>query len=302
MSGLHGRIARAVCALSILALLSASSVQAQAMRNVEHRAKLDRRGDLRVWSLSGSIRVTGWDRDSIVVRGRVPTDQQFGCGGNNGGVKCAVDIAARYDGIAPGSSIELFVPNTIQLWIKSGSADIVISNFNGTLDAYSVSGRIQVNGHARAIALESMSGQVVVDATTTTLRAKTAGGSIDVTGSVDDAQVSSVSGDIVMSNARVQRGKFESIDGNTTWRGALMKDASLEFGSHGGAIELRLPGTTGGQVSINNFAGPVQSDFEPGKLAARDRKAQDLIIMLPGNADARITVRNFKGPVRLLRQ
>jgi|GEM_PF-316538 len=296
------RAVRVVQALALLLLVSAGPVRAQAMRNVEHRARLDAHGDLRVWNLSGSIRVTGWDKDSILVRGQVPADQHFGCGGDPGGFKCFVDLAPRYDGIAPGSTLEIFVPRTIQLWVKSGSADIVINNFNGNLDAYSVSGRIQVQGQAQTLALESMSGRLTILATATTLRAKTAGGAINITGDVDDAQVTSVSGSITVANAQVQRGRFESIGGNTTWRGSLMKGASLEFSSHSGAIELLLPGTSGGHVAVNNFAGEVHSEFATDQLSARETKAQELSVMLPGKGDARIVIRNFKGPVRLLKQ
>lgn len=302
MSVGRDRVMRVVHTLAILLVFSAAPGRAQTMRKVEHRAHLDARADLRIWNLSGSIRVTGWDRDSIVVRGQVPADQHFGCGGNHNGVKCAVDLAARYDGIAPGSTLDIFVPRTIQLWVKSGSADIVINNFNGILDAYSVSGRIQVQGRAQVLALESMSGRLSVLATAVTLRAKTAGGAINITGDVEDAQVTSVSGNITIANAQVQRGKFESIGGNTTWRGSLMKGTSLEFSSHSGVVELLLPGTSGGQVSINNFAGEVHSEFDTDQLSARESKAQELMVNLPGKGDARIAIRNFKGPVRLLKQ
>jgi len=287
----------------LLIALSAGSLTAQTMRKVEYRAALDGRGNLRIWNMSGSIRVTGWDKDSVAVSGAVPADQRFGCGGGAAGVKCAVDLAARYDGIEPGSTLMFMVPRRIQLWVKSSSADILVNNFEGDLEAYSVSGRIRVEGRVQTLAVETMAGAVDVPASSVTLRAKTAGGPISITGDVEDAQVRSVTGNIAISHSRVQRGSFESISGNTIWRGTVLPGAGLEFGSHSGTIELRLSPATGGDIAVSTFAGSVKSEFGPATFVrARDLKGRELQVALPGTTDARITIRNFKGSTLLLKQ
>jgi len=295
------RFERALFAAFLMTAVAVVPIRAQAMRTVEYAARFDARGSLRVWNMAGSIRVTGWDYDSVIVRGSVPSDQRFICGGGNTGMKCAVDVPPRDDGKEPGSSLEVFVPRRAQLWIKSSSADIIVSEFNGSLDAYSVSGSIRVEGDAQAVALESMAGPLDVRASAATLRAKTASGDVRITGTAEDAQATSVSGNIIVSASRILRGRFESIEGNTTWLGDVMPRAMLEFSSHAGNIELHLPPATGADVSINSFEGSFRSDFAVAERARRDTKGRELRFTLPGDHGASITIRNFKGDVRLLR-
>jgi len=296
------RFVRTFFAAFLMTAVAVVPIRAQAMRKVEYAARFDARGSLRIWNTAGSIRVTGWDRDSVIVRGSVPADQRFICGGGNTGMKCAVDVPPRNDGKEPGSNLELFVPRKAQLWIKSSSAEIAVTGFEGNLDAYSVSGSIRVEGDAQTIALESMAGPLDVQANATTLRAKTASGEVRITGDVEDAQATSVSGNITVSASRILRGRFESIGGHTTWLGGVMPRAMLEFSSHAGAIELRLPPTTAADVTVSSFEGRFRSDFAAAERARRDTKGRELRFTLPGDHGASITIRNFRGDIHLLRR
>lgn len=289
--------------LVILCCAVPAQAQMPKMREIEYRAHMHSRGNLNVWNMAGSVRVTGWDRDSLVVRGVVPADQRFSCGGQAAAFKCAVDIAARHDGKVPGSTLEVFVPRHSRLWVKTSSAEILVSSFDGDLDAYSVNGRIRVDGNAQTLALETMAGLIDVLSDAVMLRAKTAGSDIRISGDIEDAQVASVSGSISIAASRMQRGRFESINGNTTWSGAVMARASLEFSSHSGTIELRLPATTGADVDVRSFEGDFRSDFTgTNRTRMYERKGLDLQFTLPGEHAARIAIRNFRGSIALLKQ
>ena len=55
-----------------LAMLSAISASAKAQVKVERGLKLDSDGAVRISNLVGSVHVTGWDRDSVALRGSLP--------------------------------------------------------------------------------------------------------------------------------------------------------------------------------------------------------------------------------------
>lgn len=271
-----------------------------ALRKVQYRANLNDRGYLRVWNLAGTTRITAWDKDSVVVRGSIPADQDFACGGRTTAMKCFVNAKAVDDDGGPGATLEIMVPRHIQLWVKSATADISIAGFDGSVDAYSVSGAIRVDGHAQALALESMAGSITVAASAATLHAKTASGDIIISGTVEDVEGTTVSGILKVTGASFQRGRFESIDGAIHWEGAPAPGSSLEFGSHSGTIELMLPSSTAGDFTVSTFQGSVRNEFGSAKLLqGRDLNGRELHFTLRGDERTRVVIRNFKGKTLL---
>ncbi|HET9986528.1 MAG TPA: DUF4097 family beta strand repeat-containing protein [Longimicrobiales bacterium] len=288
--------------LGAAAAPAAAQAPGPATRAVEARRALAPSGLLRIWNLSGSVRVVAWDRDSVVVTGRVPVDEKFFCGGRREAMKCGVDVPPGSEEAAGRSTLEVRVPVRAQLWLKSGDGDVVVSGFAGDLDAYSVSGRIDVSGAARVLTLESMGGDIVVAGSATTVRARTAGGRITLGARIDDATATSVSGDVVVRGGAIRRGRLESIDGAVRWRGPLAEGADVEITNHGGSVELFLPPDASGAFEVHTYVGTVQSDFGPAKLlGARDQNGRELSFVLGRPAGARVTVRTFKGPVAIRR-
>jgi DUF4097 and DUF4098 domain-containing protein YvlB len=281
---------------------AAAQAPAPATRPVEARRALAPSGLLRNWNLSGSVRVVAWDRDSVVVTGRVPVGQAFFCGGRWDAMKCGVDVPPGSEGTVAGSTLEVHVPVRAQLWLKSGDGDLVVSGFGGDLDAYSVSGRIDVSGAARVLTLESMGGDITVAGSATTLRARTAGGAITLDARADDATATSVSGDVAVQGGKVRRARLESIDGAVRWRGPLAEGADIEVTNHGGPVELNLPPDATGTFAVHTYLGSVQSDFGPAQLrGAQDKNGRELSFVLGRPGSARVTVRTFKGAVAIRR-
>jgi hypothetical protein len=295
------RVLRA-CAV-VAALPCAAAAQTAPPRKVEVRRALSPTGMLRLWNLTGRVRVTGWERDSLVVTGTAPAGVGIHCGGSVEGMKCSVGDPSRDDAGAGGAVLDVRVPRGGQLWIKTASADVSISGMRGDLDVYSVTGAIELEGDVRTANLESMGGDIRIRGTARTLRARTAGGEVTLSGRVEDATVSTVRGGIRLLAADLRRGSFTSTDGPILWDGALAHGASLEFSSHSGAIELRLPARTGGEFTIDDFQGRVVSDFATRAVQqARGPDGTRITFVLPPRDGGRVVVRNFKGPVALKRR
>ncbi|MBX6365923.1 MAG: hypothetical protein IRZ00_18915, partial [Gemmatimonadetes bacterium] len=300
-------IARLAAAVALVvagagAAPAAAQAPAPALRAVEARRPLGTTGLLRIWNLSGSVRVVGWDRDSVVVTGRVPVGETFFCGGGPAAVKCGVDVPPRSEAGGQAASLAVFVPARAQLWVKSGDGDIVVTGFGGDIDAYAVSGRIEVTGTPRVATLESMGGDIVVAGSATTVRARTAGGTITLDARVEDATATSVSGDVVVRGGAVRRGRLESIDGAVRWRGPLEAGAEIEVTNHGGPVELALPADASGTFEVHTYLGTVRSDFGAATLlGARDRNGREMSFVVGRPRGTRVTVRTFKGPVTIRR-
>jgi hypothetical protein len=291
---------RVVIMVALFALVLPQPSAAQ--RGIERRAALDANGFVHIWVSHAAVRVSGWDRDSVLVTGTIAAGERLVFGGGPGGVKLALETPER-ESSKPGESwLDVRVPARSQVWIKSASGRIDVADFTGSLDAYSVTGAIRVSGSLREITTESMGGDVVIDASASFVRARSASGSIVLTGSSADANVSTVSGAIAITGGGIQRGRFESVDGDIEYTGALGRGMSLEFVNHGGAIALSLPANTAGEFSINTFQGSVQNDFSARTpRVSREMRASNLEFTLGSFNGTRVMLRNFKGPIVLSR-
>ena len=279
-----------------VALLSLAAPVA-AQRKVNDRFRVDPEVQVRIQNIAGSVRVRGWDRDSVVVTGVVhePPGQPFKVHHSaDAGVKIAV-----WDGTSekvPPSDFEVYVPARSQVWVRTASATIDVSGVSGGVDVNSVSGRIDVIDAPRELIAESMSGALTLFASTRVLRAKTLTGAIHLRGALTDASATSVGGDILVEGA-TERGRFESIDGAVRFNGDVSRSAALDFINHAGPVELTLSLKSAVDVTVSTHEGTLQNDLNvPVRTVISKLKGSAYQFSL-GGGGARIDVRTFRGRV-----
>lgn len=292
---------RAFYLMLVATLLAATPLAAQRKINEQFAALPD--GHVRVQLLAGSVRVTGWDRDSIMVRGAVfeTGGEKFQLHRDKAGVKISV-----WDPVAekvPPSQLELFVPARSHIAIKTATATVVVSGVVGGVDVGTSTGAIEVSGSPRELIAESLSGGVTADVRSRVARVRTATGFVTMRGAVADASVVTVSGHVLVETGNIERGRFESVDGDLRFRGAIGRLASLDLINHAGAIELVLPPAAGAEVSVSTFEGTIDNALgvTPSRVLVRKGKGTEQTYTLAGGG-AYITIRTFKGAVILRRK
>lgn len=282
-------------ALTMALALGGAAAPAAAQLRVERRAAMDARGSIRFHNLTGSTRVIGWDHDSVVIAGTIPRGASFYFGGPARGMKGSVELPAGVDTLP--ADLELRVPRTARVWIKSATADITVEGVTGGLDLYSVSGAVTVRGAAEELNAESMDGPVVVDGARWT-RVKTASGAVEVRGG-DDVGIGTVTGGVTYRADGFRRARLESVSGDLRYAGTPPRGARLEVESHSGRIVLELPRGVSAEFAITVFSGGVRNAFGSQSL----QPAQDLrgrtLDFATGDGGADVVVRSFKGDVEL---
>ena len=287
-----------------LALLVAAPAAAQRKINEQFAAAPD--AHVRLHLLAGSVRVTGWDRDSIAIRGVVfeTPNEKFMVHRDKSGVKLGHwDPTVEKAG---PSQLELFVPTRSLLWIKTATATVVVAGVTGGVDIGSSTGAIEVSGAPREIITETMSGAVTIDARSRLARIRTATGFVTLRGAISDANVSTVSGHVLIETGGVERGRFESVDGDIRYRGDVGRLASLDFINHAGAIEVVVPPAAAAEINVNVFEGTIENALGVEAVRApvskmTKGKGRDERFTMNGGG-AYVTIRSFKGPVVLRRK
>ncbi len=283
----------------ILGLAVASTAHAQ--RDIAHRAAASRDGVVRIHNLVGSVRVTGWDRDSIVVTGSVrePKGEPFGFHVGDGGAKLGIWDAAGGTDLGP-SHLDVRVPAASTVWVKTASADVVVDGVTGGVDVNAVSGRIEVSGRPSEIYAESLGGEVRITADTRFARARTATGPITVSGRIADASVITVGGDMSIEGGAFERGRFESVDGNIRYAGTIGPKATLDFVSHAGSITFTLPRTAAAEFTVHTYEGGFEDRFGvSARTPGSQLKGQETWFRVGQGGAGVVNVRSFKGRVVL---
>ena len=305
---MHMMIARPTTPLLLLVMALAGPAAAQRPPAVDVRHAFDARGSVRLYNMIGSVRVIGWERDSLVITGTLGAGSRFfgSAGvpaGASRGAKYGVELSAT-DGAQP-THLEVRAPAGSRIWIKTAGADVSVTGITGGVDVYTVGGTIRVaapKAAPRELNLETMDGSIQIDASPAWLRAKTASGAITMRGSGDDVVLSSVSGAISVAGGprRFQRGRFESVTGDIRFSGALDRGGSFTFDSHSGGIELALSPGDGADFEISSIQGQITNQLTSRTASAgRELRGQELSFTT-GTGGAHVTIRSFKGPVVLV--
>lgn len=230
----------------------------------------------------GSVRITGWERNEMEVvghLGRDVTSLQIEGGPDR------FEISADWEDWDESDwdddrrrtrnrdrdqdvdvELEIRVPHGASLEVETVTAPIRVSGVHGRIDLETVTGTIEYGGDSTYLSLAT------------------------VTGSIE----ASANG--------LERGQFETVQGNITWSGALARQAQLSFETVGGNIELQLPADVSASFDVETMMGEIDTDFGvQAQRVSRWINTQELHFTA-GDGSARVSIETLQGTVRLRRQ
>jgi DUF4097 and DUF4098 domain-containing protein YvlB len=254
---------------------------------------LARSAPVKMFIPSGTVRVIGWDRDSIVIRGRMARGATLlFAGSDTAGYKIVVED--REGDASPRSQLAIYVPRRSQVALKTADAVTEVQDVGGWF--YTVSGRFHLEGSTSSIDVESMSGDIDLDATTPWARAKTGKGHLVVRGAPEDVDASTIGGVLDVATSTIVHGRFTSVTGDIHYAATMAPRSLFEFSNHSGAVDLLLPRDVSARFELSTVEGAFDNGFTQVHPAAAS--VHNLQLSL-GSGAADVTVRTFKGTVRL---
>ena len=284
--------------LAFAAATFAAPLEAQRKVSATHATTPD--VSVRLFASVGTVQVVGWDRDSVVVTGTVAAGSDVALGSPSQvptrGLKLFVESPTE-QAVREGS-LTMRVPRGARVWLKTGSADVTVSEVTGGLDVNVVGGSIAVHGSPRELRAESMDGAVTVDGTPSWMRVKTATGDITLKGG-EDVGASTISGTIDARGGQAERVKLESTTGAIRFALALTRGASVEMETHSGAIDVQLSRKMLPDVDAATVTGAIENTSSNVKpLAGREGRGMTLTAG-GGQMGGRVVLRSFKGRIAL---
>jgi hypothetical protein len=247
----------------------------------------------KIWNPAGTVRLLAWDRDSVVMRGRVPKTEQTMFGGNSESMKLGIE-GHWNTGAANPAALVIYLPRRGKVSIKTISADIDAVDVSGWF--YTVSGSIHLSGRATSIEVESMTGNLDLDVTSPWIRARTGDGHLLLRGRPEDVDAATISGTLDVATTTPLRGQFSSVSGDIHYAGSPASGGIFEFSNHSGGIELALPTSAAGSFALSSVVGAIDNRLSPVKPATAPSRSMRFTL---GRGGASVTVRTFKGAIRL---
>ena len=282
------------------ALLPALATPLRAQRKVQAAHATTSDVSVRLFASVGTVQVIGWEKDSVVISGAVAKGSQVALGSPSAvasrGLKLFVESPTEETGRV--GTLTMRVPRGARVWLKTGSADVTVSDVTGGVDVNIVGGSITVRGSPRELRAESMDGAVTVDGLPAWTRVKTATGNISLRGG-EDLAASTISGTIDARGGESERVKLESTTGDIRFALVLTRGASVEMETHSGAIDAQLSRKTPMDVDAATVTGTIDNAWSKARPTVGSEGRGMTFTSQSGGMGGRVVLRSFKGRITL---
>jgi DUF4097 and DUF4098 domain-containing protein YvlB len=287
-------------ALVAVLSLMAASVCAAADRNFERTVSADPKGSVRVSNVSGTVSVSGWDKQQVEVKGRLSGNvERVDVLSDKGRTTIRVVVPRNMTGDGE-ADLEIRVPSGSDVDVSAVSADVDVSRVTGPQRLTTVSGEIR-SEFAQNLEGKTVSGDMRLkgDGKTGELHLSSVSGDIALERGAGELDATSVSGDLVLELGAATSARLRTTSGNMTLRGALARDGSVEADTISGDVTLHLKADAGYAYEASSFSGDIGNCFGAHAERVSAHGPGSRLMGSMGDGKGRIRVKSMSGDVAL---
>ncbi len=272
---------------------------------IDETIDADASGTVVISNVSGEIEVYGWNRNEVRVIGDIGEDVaelRFERDGNRVIVKVILPDRHRHSRDMD-AELEIRIPRKSDVEINTVSADITVSDVEGSRRLQSVSGEIETDVFKDDVEAKSVSGDIVVvghnEAALVTVR--TVSGDAEIRDVRGEVEAQTVSGDVDLVLEDVKRLRMRSTSGDMSLRTSLRPDSRLDAETINGEVEIVLSGQINASFDIVTFNGDIDNCFGPEARRTSKYAPGRELRFTEGNSDGRVRIKTLNGGVTLCR-
>jgi len=282
--------------LVLAACLSAPSwLDAQTTVDQKRPAAPD--GAVSIENKAGSVKVTGWDRSEVQVKGSVGEGGELVLDG--GGKRVRIEIESDHDPMGVKSDLEVFVPSGSSVDVEGYQATISVIGVTGEVRAETVNGSITQEGAATQVELQSVNGDVLASKASGRIQAEAVNGSVVLRDVSGDLEASTVHGKLQVIGGSFERAAIESVAGPVRFEAALRGRATLSIETVSGPVVLLLPASISAEFQVSSFSGSISNELGPAAGKRGKWTPQTELAFSTGSGGARISVETLSGPIEI---
>jgi len=253
-------------------------------------------GAVSIENMAGSIKVTGWDRPEVQVRGTIADNAELELTGSER--KIHVEVAPQGDPMAK-SDIEVMVPSGSSVSIEGFQAAITVAGVAGSVKAETVNGSINHAGPSKDVSLQSVNGAVETTKASGRVNVEAVNGTITVGDASGELDASTVNGKLTVAGGPFTRAHIETVAGGARFDAGLAPKGSLSVESVSGPVELVFPAGFGGAFTVTTFSGSITNELGPAAEKTSAFTPQKELSFTSGSGGVRVSVETLSGAVSI---
>ncbi len=296
-------------ALAVSAVGLTAPAESAAPQQLDRSAAVAADVDVEIYNIAGTVRVTGWDRDEVRVRGTLGEGVErlaFEDDHDDVEIRVVVPRERRRDpALQVGEShLEVMVPRRASIDVETLAAAIDVDGVTGEVHMESSAGGVTYNGASISIEAGSAGGDISVQSSASGARVEVEGVAGAVFVEVVDATVSAttLTGGLRIIGGTIRDGDFESVSGAIYFEGGIRSGAEIDFENFNGDIELLLPAETSAAFDISSFSGSIETEFGYEGQAVEPYSPEQEAEFTLGAGGAEVTIETFSGVVQVRRR
>ena len=281
----------------VLATVLAVPAWAKAQTTVDQKRPAAPDGTVSIENMAGTIKVTGWDRAEVQVKGTVGAGGELSFEGS--GKSTHIEIEADHNPMGIRSDLDVYVPAASTVEIEGFQATITAIGVTGSVKAETVNGSITQSGAAKNVELQSVNGDVDVTKANGRVKAESVNGSVVLHDASGELEASTVHGKLHVLGGSWQRAEMESVAGTVRFEAAIAPRATVSIETVSGAVQLFLPASVGAEFAVSSFSGQINNELGPAAQKSSKWTPQTELNFTTGAGGARVTVETLSGAIEI---
>ncbi|MFI4943278.1 MAG: DUF4097 family beta strand repeat-containing protein [Burkholderiales bacterium] len=254
-------------------------------------------GTVSIENMAGTIKVTGWDRAEVQVKGTIGAGGELSFEGT--GKSTHIEIEADHNPMGIKSDLDIYVPAASTVEIEGFQATITAIGVTGSVKAETVNGSITQSGAAKNVELQSVNGDVDVTKANGRVKAESVNGSVVLHDASGELEASTVHGKLHVLGGSWQRAEMESVAGTVRFEAAIAPRATVSIETVSGAVQLFLPANVGAEFAVSSFSGQINNELGPAAQKSSKWTPQTELNFTTGAGGARVTVETLSGAIEI---
>jgi DUF4097 and DUF4098 domain-containing protein YvlB len=289
-----------VIPVTMVVIALAAACPANAV-DFERTIEADSKGRVEISNVSGSVRVSAWDRPAVEVKAthdrgveRIDVERQ----GDRVVIKTVIPRRNRDDAEA---DLDVRIPRESEVEVSTVSADIHITGVQGSQRLKSVSGDVHAEAGGRAVEVKTVSGDISLRGSPQLkdARVETISGDLRLDRGRGEVVVTTVSGDLHLELDEAISLRARTTSGDIDARGAMVREASVEAETVSGSVDLGVKFPGGVDYDVTSFSGDIKSCFNVKPVRTSEYGPGSRLQGVHGEGGARLRVRTMNGDVDL---
>jgi len=277
---------------------------ARAGTAINQRATVDPSGAVEVSNVSGTVKVTGWDKNEVEVTGELGE-------GSERLEFATVDNVTRIKVILPShvanvddTDLVVRMPAPSRLSVNTVSADITVAGIAGAQRLQSVSADVRTEAGTEDVECKTVSGDIVVNGSGKKglVTITTVSGDVSALKVSGEVNVNTVSGDMVLGLGPTDRSRVRSTSGDVTLASLLAGEGKLDAETISGDVRLTLLQPVNAEFDVSSFNGDIHNCFGPKPVATSEYAPGKELRFREGQGTGRVRIKTLNGDISVCRK